>query len=93
MRARYLSEGMISLEKDAPRPGRTPSISPEIVARVIDLTTKTEPENATQWSTRMMAEMVEISEASVRRIWHKNGLKPHLVETFKVRTTRYSLRN
>lgn len=22
--------------------------------------------------------------ASVRRIWHKNGLKPHLVDTFKV---------
>jgi transposase len=27
---------------------------------------------------------VGISEASIRRIWHKNGLKPHLVKTFKV---------
>jgi len=25
-----------------------------------------------------------ISEASVRRIWRANGLKPHLVETFKI---------
>ena len=25
-----------------------------------------------------------ISEASVRRIWKANGLKPHLVETFKI---------
>jgi hypothetical protein len=27
---------------------------------------------------------VGLSEASVRRIWHANGLKPHLVRTFKV---------
>ena len=33
-----------------------------------------------------MASAVGLSEATVRRIWHKNGLKPHLVETFKVST-------
>ena len=31
-----------------------------------------------------MAAAVGISEASVRRIWHANGLKPHLIKTFKV---------
>jgi hypothetical protein len=31
-----------------------------------------------------MAAAVALSEATVRRIWHNNGLKPHLVETFKV---------
>ncbi len=31
-----------------------------------------------------MAAAVGISESTVRRIWHNNGLKPHLVETFKV---------
>ena len=30
-----------------------------------------------------------LSEATVRRIWHKHGLKPHLVETFKVSTDPY----
>ena len=30
-----------------------------------------------------MAEAVGFSEKSVRRIWHKHGLKPHL-STFKV---------
>ena len=83
-RARFLELGIVGLEKDAPRPGRTPSISQAVVRRVIHLTTKTKPANATQWSTRRMAEEVGISEASVRRIWHNNGLKPHLVETFKV---------
>ena len=31
-----------------------------------------------------MAKAAELSEKSVRRIWHKHGLKPHLSRTFKV---------
>lgn len=31
-----------------------------------------------------MAESAGVSEASVRRIWHAHGLKPHLTRTFKV---------
>ena len=31
-----------------------------------------------------MAAAAGISEASVRRIWHAHGLKPHLVRTFKL---------
>jgi hypothetical protein len=42
------------------------------------------PPHATHWSTRTMAAAVGISEASVRRIWRTHGLKPHLVQTFKV---------
>ena len=72
---------------------RTQSISQAVVSRVIHLTTKTKPANATQWSTCMMAEEVGISEASERRIWHNNGLKPHLVETFKVSSDPCSPRN
>ena len=47
-------------------------------------TTQEKPDNATHWSTRTMAEAVGVSEASVRRIWHAHGLKPHLLETFQV---------
>jgi hypothetical protein len=31
-----------------------------------------------------MAQAAGLSEKSVRRIWHKHGLKPHLSRTFKV---------
>ena len=31
-----------------------------------------------------MAAAAGLSEASVRRIWHAHGLKPHLVRTFKL---------
>jgi transposase len=85
-RNRYLDRGMEGLEKDAPRPGRRPSISPATVKRVIQKTTQEKPAQATHWSTRSMAAEVGVSETTVRRIWHKHGLKPHLVETFKVST-------
>jgi transposase len=83
-RARFLESGVDGLEKDAPRPGRTPRIPAQTVERVIRMTTQEKPVNATHWSTRSMAAAVQLSEATVRRIWHKHGLKPHLVETFKV---------
>ena len=83
-RQRFLKVGLAGLEKDAPRPGRTPSIPKATVELVIKLTTLEKPHNATHWSTRTMAAAVAISAASVRRIWRANGLKPHLIETFKV---------
>jgi transposase len=83
-RSRFLHDGIAGLEHDAPRPGRTPSISPELVRMVIAKTTQERPSHATHWSTRTMAAVAGISEASVRRIWHSHGLKPHRVETFKL---------
>src|SRR6202171_3707941 len=83
-RNRFLDGGLTALQKDAPRPGRTPTISNARIKQVIEKTTREKPPNATHWSTRTMAAAVGISEASVRRIWHAHGLKPHRVETFKI---------
>jgi transposase len=83
-RKRFLEKGLAGLEKDAPRPGRTPSITSAKVQEVVRKTTQEKPANATHWSTRTMAEAAGLSEKSVRRIWHKHGLKPHLSRTFKV---------
>ena len=83
-RSRFLDGGLAALDKDAPRPGRTPIITPAKVQEVIRKTTQEKPNNATHWSTRSMAAAAGLSEKSVRRIWHKHGLKPHLVRTFKV---------
>jgi len=83
-RGRFLEQGIEGLLKDAPRPGRTPSISAEVTATLIAKTTQGTPANATQWSTRTMAKEMSISKASVSRIWRANGLKPHRVDSFKV---------
>ena len=83
-RNRFLDEGFAALEKDAPRRGRRSTITSAQVQEVIRKTTQEKPANATHWSTRTMAQAAAISEKSVRRIWHKHGLKPHLARTFKV---------
>ena len=83
-RKRFLQQGLAGLEKDAPRQGRPSTISSAKVQEVIRKTTQERPVQATHWSTRTMAEAVGLSEKTVRRIWHQHGLKPHLVETFKV---------
>jgi transposase len=83
-RNRFLEGGIAALEKDAPRPGRTRIISDRAVNKVVAMTLRQKPANATHWSTRTMAAAAGISEASVRRIWHAHGLKPHLVRTFKL---------
>ena len=83
-RARFLKKGLPGLAKDAPRPGRPQSIRTDQVSAIVRKTTQKKPANATHWSTRSMAAAAGVSEASVRRIWHAHGLKPHLVETFKI---------
>jgi transposase len=83
-RNRFLDGGLAALKKDAPRPGRTRTITEARVKQVVDMTTRQKPDNATHWSTRTMASAAGMSAASVRRIWHAHGLKPHLVRTFKV---------
>ena len=83
-RKRFLKLGLDGLEQDAPRPGRPSTLTSAKVQEVIRKTTQEKPANATHWSTRTMAKAAGLSEKTVRRIWHKHGLKPHLVESFKV---------
>ena len=83
-RQRFLALRLSGLEKDAPRRGRIPRISQRKVSAVIEATLHTTPVNATHWSTRTMAKIQGLSEATIRRIWQRHNLKPHLVETFKL---------
>jgi len=83
-RFRFLQQGVPGIETDAPRPGRKPSLPPETVQEIVRRTTQERPPQATQWSTRSMARASGVSEATVRRIWRKHGLRPHRVKTFKL---------
>lgn len=84
-RKRFVAGGLSAIAKDRPRGRKGPHVAtPEKVAEIVRLTTRDLPPNATHWSTRTMAVAARVSEKTVRRVWHKNGLKPHLVKTFKV---------
>jgi len=69
---------------DEPRPGAPRAIGDDDVERVIVKTLEQSPRDATHWSTRSMAAATGMSQSAVSRIWRAFGLKPHLVESFKL---------
>ena len=83
-RRRYVAKGVNGLLKDATRPSRIKPLTPDKVKQVVHMTLHEKPPNATHWSLRSMATAADISYSSVQRIWRAHGLKPHLVDTFKV---------
>ena len=83
-RRRFAAKGADGLLKDATRPSRVKPLTPEMIKQVVHMTLHEKPANATHWSLRTMAAAAGISYSSVQRIWHAHGLKPHLIETFKI---------
>jgi hypothetical protein len=65
-------------------PSRVKPLPPEKIKQVVHMTLHEKPPNATHLSVRSMAAAAGISYSSVQRIWHAHGLKPHLIQTFKV---------
>ncbi|MGH3245352.1 MAG: helix-turn-helix domain-containing protein [Trebonia sp.] len=70
---------------DAPRPGAPRKITDEqvevVVTRVLNEKSRGQDSH---WSTPSMAGETGLSQSSVSRIWRAFGLKPHLVETWKL---------
>jgi hypothetical protein len=79
-----LDGGIQALLREASRPGRTPRVTPEVEARIVGTTLHQQPAAATHWSTRRLAAHLGLSATTVRRVWRRNGLKPHLQDRFKL---------
>jgi len=82
-RRRFLADRLDGLH-DEPRPGAPRTISDADVEAVIVKTLEETPTDATHWSTRSMAQESGMSQSAISRIWRAFGLKPHLVDTFKL---------
>jgi len=67
---------------DEPRPGAPRRTTEAQAERVIRLTLEETPRNATQWSTRSMAERCGLSQSAVSRIWRAFALQPHRAKIF-----------
>jgi len=83
-RNRFAEKRISGIEKDAPRGGRPAEARQNQEALIVQKTTQEKPENATQWSTRSLAKELDVTHSMVHRVWKANGLKPHLVKTFKI---------
>ena len=79
---RFREAGIQGLS-DKPGRGRKPTIPIAVKERILTEAT-TPPQGRTRHSTRTMARMVGVSHYTVRTVWSKNDIKPHLVRTFKI---------
>jgi transposase len=72
---------------DEPRPGRPRTVSDEKVEQVVTAALEQAPPGGdTHWSTRSMARSSGVSQSTVSRIWRTFGLKPHVIQTWKLST-------
>lgn len=83
-RKRYVDGGITALA-DADRPGR-PQVHDDVAVVVATLEAPPERLGITHWSSRLLADHLGISFATVARIWRKWNLQPWRVETFKFST-------
>jgi transposase len=83
-RKRFVEHRLDGLS-DEPRPGAPRRIADIQVETVIVKTLEEQPANRdSHWSTRSMAEATGMSQSAISRIWRAFGLKPHLVDTWKL---------
>jgi transposase len=87
-RARFGQDGLSKFAEVRPGRGRKHEIPQETIDEIVRLTQDARPEGETHWSCRTMAKATGVSAATVQRVWHARGLKPHLVETFKLSNDR-----
>ncbi|HUN25256.1 MAG TPA: helix-turn-helix domain-containing protein, partial [Steroidobacteraceae bacterium] len=57
-------------------------LTPELEARILDVTRRPRLDGATHWSTRKLGEHLGVSHMMVARVWRKHGLKPHRIERY-----------
>jgi transposase len=83
-RSRFSEEGLAKLGNVRAGRGRKSSIPQAKIDEIVELTRHSKPAGHTHWSCRTMAKQVGVSPATVQRVWAARGLKPHLVNTFKL---------
>ena len=83
-RSRFVEDGVEGVGTVRPGRGRKPTVPAEKIDEIVRATQETTPKDATHWSVRTMAKQQGVGKSFVHKVWQARGLKPHLVETFKL---------
>ena len=83
-RGRYAVKGLAGLG-DEPRPGRPRTVDH---AAIVSATLKPPPRKlgVTHWSSRLLADRLKVSAATVARAWRAYGIQPWRAESFRFST-------
>ena len=74
---RFVEEGVDGLLRDRTRPPGKPRVPDDRAAKVVEMTLKPPPHQATHWTARAMAKTAGLAVSTVQRIWKAHGLAPH----------------
>jgi transposase len=85
-RKQFGEDGVAGVGRVRPGRGRKPTIPSAKVEEIVKRTQQETPADATHWSVRTMADAAGVGRSTVHKIWQARGLKPHLVDTFKIST-------
>lgn len=84
IRRRFHDGGVAGLAT-RPKAGRKDHAVPaETVERIVELAMSPPPTGRSRWTTRLLATVVGLTSGCVSDVLRRNGLKPHLVRTYKV---------
>jgi len=87
-RNRFIEGGFDAIAKNRARGatmnGTRSASHARLRQRIIEITTTEKPVGETHWSTRTLAAKLGTNAMFVSRVWRDNGLKPHLVKSFKL---------
>jgi transposase len=84
IRARFRAGGVAGLA-ERPKAGRKDhAVSAEMEARLVQLAMSPPPAGRSRWTTRLLAKKVGLTSGCVSDVLRRNGLRPHLVRTYKV---------
>ncbi len=84
IRRRFVEGGVAGLT-ERPKTGRKDHAVPAAtIEQIVQLAMSPPPAGRSRWTTRLLAKQVGLTSGCVSDVLRKNGLKPHLVRTYKV---------
>jgi transposase len=84
IRRRFLESGVEGLA-DQPKAGRKDhAVPPEVIERIVQTALAPPPAGRTRWTTRLLGREFNLAGRTISTVLRANGLKPHLVRTYKV---------
>lgn len=84
IRRRFLAAGVEGLVERRRSGRKGNKVPPAVVERIVQLAMSPPPVGRSRWTTRLLAKAVALTSSTVSKLLRKNGLKPHLVRTYKV---------
>jgi transposase len=84
IRRRFHDRGLPGLAERR-RSGRKDNrVAPDTIEKIVQLAMSPPPAGRSRWTTRLLAKAVGHASSCISKVLRKNGLKPHLVRTYKV---------